>query len=159
VRARREALKARARDRAIVHGFPLAVAALNRAGIGPLKAEVSSAELRGAGLRAMGEVSSRLGLGNAYVVFGHTHRAGPLAHDDVREWHRPPAQPGAAPGARLVNVGSWTYDSIFLTATPGESPYWPGTVAIVDDDGPPLLQRLLLDRTHEELARPAAVLA
>ena len=155
VRARRAELTALARRRAIVHGFPLAVAALNRAGIGPLKAEISSAELRGAGLRAMGEVAAHLGLGDAYVVFGHTHRAGPLAHDDVREWHRPPALPGAAPGARLVNVGCWTYDSIFLTVTPGESPYWPGTVALVDDDGPPVLRRLLLDRTHDELARRA----
>ncbi len=160
VRARRAELVADARRRAIVHGFPLAVAALNRAGIGPLKAEISSAELRGAGLRAMGEVAARLGLGDAYVLFGHTHRAGALAHDDVREWHRPPAAPGAAPGARLVNVGCWTYDSIFLTDTPGESPYWPGTVVLVDDDGPPVLRRLLLDRTHDELARrPAATLA
>jgi hypothetical protein len=159
VRARRAELTAHARRRAIVHGFPLAVAALNRAGIGPLKPEISSAELRGAGLRAMGEVASRLGLGDAYVVFGHTHRAGPLAHDDVREWHRPPALPGVAPGARLVNVGCWTYDSIFLTAKSGESPYWPGTVALVDDDGPPVLRRLLLDRTHDELARHDTALA
>jgi predicted phosphodiesterase len=159
VRARRAELAALARRRAIVHGFPLAVAALNRAGIGPLKAEISSAELRGAGLRAMGEVASRLGLGDAYVVFGHTHRAGPLAHDDVREWHRPPTLPGGPPGARLVNVGCWTYDSIFLTDTPGESPYWPGTVALVEDDGPPVLRRLLLDRTHDELARRAGAVA
>jgi hypothetical protein len=160
VRARRAELTAITRERAIVRGFPLAVAALNRAGIGPLKAEISSAELRGAGLRAMGEVAAHLGLGDAYVVFGHTHRAGPLAHDDVREWHRPPALPGAAPGARLVNVGCWTYDSIFLTATPGESPYWPGTVALVDDDdGPPVLRRLLLDRTHDELARRVGAVA
>jgi hypothetical protein len=152
VRARRAELTARARQRAIVHGFPLAVAALNRVGIGPLKSEISSAELRSAGLRAMGEVAARLDLGDAHVLFGHTHRAGPLAHDDLREWHRPPALPGEAPGARLVNVGSWTYDSVFLTVTPGESPYWPGTVALVDDDGPPVLQRLLLDRTHDELA-------
>ncbi len=159
VRARRAELTAHARQRAIVHGFPLAVAALNRVGIGPLKSEISSAELRGAGLRAMGEVASRLGLGDAHVLFGHTHRAGPLAHDDLREWHRPPALPGGAPGARLVNVGSWTYDSIFLTATPGESPYWPGTVALVDDAGPPVLRRLLLDRTHDELAGRAAAAA
>ena len=159
VRAWRAELTAYARRRAIVHGFPLAVAALNRAGLGPLKAEISSAELRGAGLRAMGEVAAHLGLGDAYVVFGHTHRAGPLEHDDVREWHRPPTLPGAAPRARLVNVGCWTYDSSFLTATPGESPYWPGTVALVDDDRPPVLRRLLLDRTHDELARRGGAVA
>jgi hypothetical protein len=143
-----------------VHGFPLAVAALNRAGLGPLSAEVSSGELRGAGLRAMGEVAARLGLGDAYVVFGHTHRAGPLLGDDASEWNRGGAsdRDGAAPpgavrsGAQLVNVGCWTYDSIFLTRKPGESPYWPGTCALVDDAGPPQLRRLLLDRSHDELS-------
>jgi predicted phosphodiesterase len=142
---------AKLRRRAIVRGFPLAVAALNRAGLGPLRSEVSAGELRGAGLRAMGEVASRLGLADAFVVFGHTHRSGPLPADDPGEWNRPPA-PGAASGPRLVNTGSWTYDSIFLTDTPGESPYWPGTCVLVEDSGAPALQRLLLDRTHSELA-------
>jgi hypothetical protein len=158
-RARRSAFAARLRERAIVHGFPLAVAALNRAGLGPLKAEISSGELYRAGLRAMGEVASRLGVGDAHVIFGHTHRAGPLARDDAREWNRPAAVPGNTPGARLVNVGCWTYDSIFLTARPGESPYWPGTIAVVGDDGPPELKRLLLERTHAELAPRGRALA
>jgi predicted phosphodiesterase len=144
-------LVAELRTRAMVRGFPLAVAALNRAGLGPLRSEISAGELRGAGLRAMGEVASRLGLGDAFVVFGHTHRSGPLPADDPGEWNRPPA-PGAASGPRLVNTGSWTYDSIFLTDTPGESPYWPGTCALVEDDGAPVLQRLLLDRSNSELA-------
>jgi hypothetical protein len=135
----------------MVRGFPLAVAALNRAGLGPLRSEVSAGELRGAGLRAMGEVATRLGLADAFVVFGHTHRSGPLPADDPHEWNRPPA-PGAASGPKLVNTGSWTYDSIFLTDTPGESPYWPGTCVLVEDSGAPVLQRLLLDRTHSELA-------
>lgn len=142
-RGRIAALGANLRTRALVHGFPLAVAALNRAGIGPLKAEISSGELRGAGLRAMGEVAERLGLGEAYVLFGHTHRAGPLPGDELAEWN---------PRARLVNVGCWTYDAIFLTRRPGESPYWPGTCALVEDSGPPELRRLLLDRDHAELS-------
>jgi hypothetical protein len=140
----------RLRTRALVLGFPLAVAALNRAGLGPLKPEISSGELRGAGLRAMSEVAARVGLGDAYVIFGHTHRAGPLPGDDAGEWGRLP-QDAQARVARLVNVGCWTYDSIFLTKTPGESPYWPGTCAFVEDEGPPVLHRLLLDRTHAEL--------
>jgi hypothetical protein len=146
-RRRLTSLGAHLRTRAIVRGFPIAVAALNRAGIGPLNAKISSGELRGAGLRAMGEVAARLGLGDAHVIFGHTHRAGPLAGDDLAEWDHPTA----GSQARLMNVGCWTYDSIFLTATPGESPYWPGTCAIVEDEGPPELRRLLLDRTHDEL--------
>jgi hypothetical protein len=164
-RARLGAIAANLRTQALVRGFPLAVAALNRAGLGPLNAEVSSGELRGAGLRAMGEVSARLGLGEAsarlglgeaYVIFGHTHRAGPLPGDDASEWNgRAPSDADAtqAPssGARLVNVGCWTYDSIFLTRKRGESPYWPGTCALVGDSGPPELKRLLLDREHDEL--------
>lgn len=143
---------AKLRTRALVHGFPLAVAALNRAGLGPLRSEISSGELRGAGLRAMGEVARRLGLGDAYVVFGHTHRSGPLPGDRASEWNRPPAAPGGTPGARLVNTGCWTYDAIFLTDKPGESPYWPGTCVLVEDSGAPALQRLLLDRSNAELA-------
>jgi hypothetical protein len=148
----RAALVARLRREAIVRGFPLAVAALNRAGLGPLRAEVSLGELRRAGLRAMGEVAQRLGLADSYVVFGHTHRSGPLPEDDLREWHRPPAVPGGVAGARLVNCGCWTYDSIFLTDPAGDNPYWPGTVAVVDDSGPPTLARLLQDRTRSELS-------
>jgi Calcineurin-like phosphoesterase len=133
------------RTRALAGAFPLAVAALNRAGFGPFNADLSSGELRRAGLRAMSDVATRLGLGEAYVVFGHTHRAGPLPGDRASEWR------GAA-GARLINSGCWTYDSYFLTATPGESPYWPGCAVLVEDDGEPRLLRLLADRAHGQLA-------
>jgi hypothetical protein len=51
-----------------------------------------------------------------------------------------------------VNTGCWTYDTIFLTDKPGESPYWPGTCVLVEDSGAPALQRLLLDRSNAELA-------
>ena len=145
--ARRRSLARRVRRRAIVAAFPLAVAALNRAGIGPLRADVSMSELRRAGLSAMGDVAARLGLGDAYVVFGHTHRPGPLPGDAPEEWR-------GRGGARLVNAGSWTYSSIFLTPKPGESPYWPGTCVIVEDDGAPQVRRLLQDRTHVQIASP-----
>lgn len=132
------------RGRALTAGFPLAVAALNRAGLGPLKADISAVELRRAGLAAMGEVAARLNLGDAYVVFGHTHRAGPLSGDEQAEWL------GRA-GAKLVNSGSWTYASFFLTGKPGESPYWPGTCVLVGEQGPPVVKNLLSERSHAEL--------
>jgi hypothetical protein len=140
-------LVATLRRRALAAGFPLAVAALNRAGLGPVRPDISAGELRRAGLAAMGEVAARLGLGDAYVVFGHTHRGGPFSGDRHHEWL-------ARSGARLINAGSWTYAPVFLTSTPGESPYWPGTCVLVGDSGPPELRRLLKDRTHAEL-RPA----
>ncbi|MFZ1154248.1 MAG: hypothetical protein WAN93_05025, partial [Solirubrobacteraceae bacterium] len=136
--------KVNLRSRALASAFPIAVAALNRAGIGSFNADISGHELRRAGLRAMGEVCSRLGLGDAHVIFGHTHRAGPLPGDAVAEWRGPA-------GARLINSGCWSYDSYFLTDTPGESPYWPGGSVLVEDDGPPMLRRLLDDRTRTEL--------
>ncbi len=147
----RGSIGARLRRRALVGAFPVAVAALNRAGLGPVRADVSAKELRRAGLRAMGEVAARLDLGDAYVVFGHTHRAGPLPADHDQEWRGMSSAATAGSGARLVNAGCWTYDSIFLTSTPGESPYWPGTCVLVEDSGPPVLKRLLLDRSHAEL--------
>jgi len=134
------------RGSAIKTAFPLLVGGLNRAGLGPLNADISRTELRRSGLRAIGEVAARLDLGDAYVIFGHTHRAGPLPDDPASEWR-------GRGGARLVNSGSWIYDAIFLTPTPGESPYWPGTCVLVEDTGPPVLKRLLLDRSPAELVR------
>ncbi len=133
------------RRRAFVAAFPLAVAALNRAGLGPLKTDISLDELRRAGLSAMGEVAARLNLDDAYVVFGHTHRTGPLPGDEEQEWR-------GRGGARLINAGSWTYSSVFFTAKPSESPYWPGGCVLVEDEGPPVVKRLLIDRSHGELA-------
>ena len=139
------------RGLALAGAFPLAVAALNRAGLGPLRTDISTEELRRAGLRAIGEVADRLGLGDAHVVFGHTHRAGPLPGDSESEWR-------GRGGARLVNCGCWTYDLVFLGRAAGETPYWPGSCVLVDEDSsePPRLKRLLLDRSHAELAPVAA---
>jgi predicted phosphodiesterase len=142
--ARRGALARDLRRRALVGAFPLAVAALNRAGLGPLSPKVSGGELRRAGLRAMGEVARRLDLRDSHVIFGHTHRAGPLAGDRPEEWI-------GAGGARLTNVGSWTYSSVFLSSTPGESPYWPGACVLVEDSGAPIVKRLLQDRSLADM--------
>jgi hypothetical protein len=140
------------RGRALAVAFPLVVSALNRAGLGPLSPNISGHELRRAGLRAMGEVAARLGLGDAYVIFGHTHRAGPLPGDCNAEWR-------GRGGARLINAGSWIYEPTFLTQAPGESPYWPGVCVLVEDAGPPVLERLLSDCSHAELAAGRAASA
>jgi hypothetical protein len=117
--------------------IPGAVALLNAAGIGPFNATLTGEELRRAGLRAMGEVSSRLGIDAQHIVFGHTHRPGPLPRDDPAEW----VTPG---GARLWNGGSWFYEPVFLdSARPGEGPYYPGGIVLVRDEGPPEVRKLL----------------
>jgi hypothetical protein len=124
------------RGRAIAAAWPLAVAALNRAGLGPLRPEVSGTALRRSGLRAMGEVATRLGVRADHVIFGHTHRAGPLAPNDPAEW-------STSLGVRLVNSGSWVYEPAFLGDDPGSSPYRVGFAVAIDDDDPPRLINLL----------------
>jgi hypothetical protein len=141
--------RASLRTRVLAGAFPLAVAALNRVGLGEYHSDISAEELRRAGLRAMGEVAQRLGLGSAHVIFGHTHRAGPSPGDDRSEWIGPS-------GARLMNAGCWTYDSYFLRGAPGQSPYWPGGSVLVEDSGPPVLMRLLDGHSHAALSATSA---
>jgi hypothetical protein len=93
----------------------------------------------------------RLGLDDSYVVFGHTHRAGPLPGDRQIEWQGQRQSGAVAAGMRLVNAGCWTYDPAFLTPVPGESPYWPGSCVLVEDSGPPLLRGLLCEHSHGQL--------
>jgi hypothetical protein len=112
------------------------VGVLNRAGIGPLRADLSGAELRRAALRAFAEVLRRLAVSAPYVVFGHTHRAGPLPRDDRGEWT-------AGQGTSLLNTGSWVHEPAFLGQSPHHSPYRAGFCAVLGDDGPPRLTNLL----------------
>jgi calcineurin-like phosphoesterase family protein len=136
------------RRRALATAFPLGVGAINRAGIGPVKADLSGPELRRAALRAMREVVARLGIDARHVVFGHTHRAGPLPGDDPDEW----TLPG---GGALMNAGSWVYEHMYVGRSWGD-PYWPGAaVALEDGDGPRLL-RLLQRVDGAAISPPAA---
>jgi hypothetical protein len=119
------------RARALAAGFPLAVGVANRAGLGPVAADVSPVALRRAGLAAMQTVVRSLGVDARWVLFGHTHRAGPLERDDAAEW------------GTLVNTGSWVHEETFLGGAGSDSPYWPGSVVEVGDDGPPRLVNVL----------------
>jgi calcineurin-like phosphoesterase family protein len=129
--------------------FPALVAGLNRVGLGPVRADLSGPELRRAALRSMGEVARRLVPDARHVIFGHTHRAGPLPADDAAEWTAPT-------GARLHNSGSWIFERFLVGDEDDGHPYWPGGAVRVDgrDDVRPL--RLLAGTTRAELiGRPA----
>jgi predicted phosphodiesterase len=117
--------------------IPSAVWALNRAGMGPFEAKLSGVALRESGLRAMRDVIDGLALDAQEIVFGHTHRPGPL--------------PGDSGWDRLFNCGSWLYEPNLLGAEAGKSPYWPGCVLFVEDDKPPELRRLLVEVSQEDL--------
>jgi predicted phosphodiesterase len=118
--------------------IPSAVWALNRAGMGPFEAKLTGSTLRRAGLNGMSDLLTALEIDAREVIFGHTHRPGPLPQDS--DWD-----------PRLFNTGSWLYEPNLLQTTAAESPYWPGTLLFVEDDKPPELRRLLLDATHADL--------
>jgi hypothetical protein len=136
------------RAAALGAGYVAAVAAINRAGLGPVDRRLSGVALRRGGLRGMSEVLRRLGVRAPWVLWGHTHRAGPWPGDDPEEWRTPE-------GSRLLNTGSWVYQPHFLAGGPADSPYWPGSAVVVEAEGPPRLIRLLGDRSHQELRPPA----
>jgi predicted phosphodiesterase len=118
-------------------GIPTAVATLRLLGLGPIGFEISGRELRTAALDAMGIVMERLGIEADHVIFGHTHRSGPVARDDIADW----TTPG---GARLHNDGTWVFDPTFIgRGGAAENPYWPGRALIVGETGPPELVGLL----------------
>jgi calcineurin-like phosphoesterase family protein len=125
------------RRRVLAGAFPLGVGALNRLGLGPVRADLSGPELRRAGLRAMRDVVARLGIDAEHVVFGHTHRGGPQPADDAADW----ALPG---GGRLLNSGSWVLERAWTGGGPA-SPYWPGGAVEIEDGRPPRYIRLLDD--------------
>jgi len=111
-------------------GFPLAVAAVNRAGLGPVRADLSGPALRRASLDAMHAVTRHLGIRAEHVLFGHSHRTGPLPGDDRSEW------------GRLMNVGSWVAGG--GTSEAGvAAPYRAGGTARIAPTGPPVLERVV----------------
>jgi len=130
-------------------GYVAAVTAINQVGLGPIDRNLSGTALRRGGLRGIGEVLRRLDVSAPHVIFGHTHRSGPWPHDDHAEWTAPT-------GSRLHNTGCWVYQPHFLTPSPGQSPYWPGTAILLEDGAAPRLQRLLGDRGHDVLRPPGA---
>jgi hypothetical protein len=77
-----------------------------------------------------------LGVEAEHVLFGHTHRTGPVAGDDARAWVTPA-------GTALHNTGSWVYEPAYVAGGDTASPYWPGTVTLVEDGRPPRRLRLL----------------
>ena len=128
--------------------FPGAVAAMNRLGLGPFAPDLSGVALHRSGLRGMAEVARRLGLEADVVVFGHTHRAGPLAGEEDG-WT-------IDGGARLVNTGTWMYEPMLVDGPAGRSPYWPGTCLVLDGREETRLEHLLSDASHEDLRGPTA---
>lgn len=120
--------------RMLLAAFPLGIRGINLLGIGPLSSDLSGAALRRSALLGMGEVASRLGIDAEHLIFGHSHRAGPLPDDDVTEWR-------TASGTWLHNSGNWVHEPAFAGGADG--PYAPGGAVIVEETGSPEVLRLL----------------
>jgi predicted phosphodiesterase len=114
--------------------LPGAVGVANRLGLGPVRADLSPGAITQAGLAAMGEVISRLGIDADHVIFGHTHRRGPLRAETG--WR-------LEDGTRLWNTGSWIHTPWLLGRAAADSPYWPGTIVVLEGDRAPRPANLL----------------
>jgi len=121
---------------------PGAVGVANRLGLGPVRSDLSPGTITRAGLAAIGEVVRRLGIEADHVIFGHTHRRGPMRSETG--WR-------LEDGTRLWNTGSWVYAPGLVGRTAAESPHWPGTVVVLEGERQPALLHLLDDRTKDEL--------
>lgn len=139
-----------ARTAATRAGIPAAVWGLNRLLRADFDPALSSAAITESGIDAAVELAQRLGLGEVDVITGHTHRGGPWPEEDA--W----ALPG---GGRLHNTGAWVFASAFHQPGTPPGPYWPGTLTWLDESGPPRRERLLLDRSGEQLGETVARLA
>ena len=122
--------------------LPGAVGVANRLGLGPVRSDLSPGAITRGGLAAIGEVTRRLRIEADHLIFAHTHRRGPMRAETG--WRLPE-------GTRLWNTGSWVFAPGVAGSTSTDSPYWPGTVALLEDDGSPQLRHLLDDRSRDEL--------
>ncbi|MGH2982218.1 MAG: hypothetical protein ACRDKV_09290, partial [Solirubrobacterales bacterium] len=132
--------------------FPLVARGLGRALGRRFDSDISVKNISRAGLEAIKDTLGRLGVDAEHVVFGHTHRPGPLDRDDPSEWR-------LANGTRIYGSGSWTYSPGLCGPTSGQSIFWPGTVTWVGDEGPPERRELLAGRTHTDLGAAARRIA
>jgi Calcineurin-like phosphoesterase len=120
---------------------PGAVGLANRLGLGPVRSDLSPGAITRAGLAAIADVVERLAIDAGHLIFGHTHRRGPMA--DESGW--------TAGATKLWNTGSWVYAPTLLGSNAATSPYWPGTIALVSDAGEPTLRHLLDELERAEL--------
>jgi predicted phosphodiesterase len=121
---------------------PGAVGVANRLGLGPVRSDLSPGAITRAGLAAIGEVVHRLGIDVDHVIFGHTHRRGPLKGEVG--WR-------LESGTRLWNTGSWIHSRWLLGKAAADSPYWPGTIITLEHSRDPRARNLLEDRDRNEL--------
>ncbi|GIK78371.1 MAG: hypothetical protein EDQ89_12705 [Acidobacteria bacterium] len=128
--------------------IPATLRGLEQVGLGRFNRDFSTAEIGRSGVAAMHVVVERLGIDADHVIFGHIHRRGSLPgeHEDggAPAWRRN--------GVTLHNTGNWLYAEALLGRAVPESPFWPGSMILVGEAGPPELVEVLADVDREVLA-------
>ena len=128
--------------RAARAGFPVAIRGLNGLLRSEFEPDVRPPAIFRSGVEAATEMAARLGVDDAHVITGHTHRGGPLPGEP--EWPLPR-------GGRLHNTGSWVYADVFHHPGTPPNSYWPGTVTWLEDDEPPRRVQLLQEHSHAQM--------
>ena len=132
------------RRRLASFGFAGAVGVLNLLKLGPLHREISPARLRSAGIESAAAAAKGIRVSPDHLIYGHTHRPGPLSGDQAAEWL-------GSDGTQLWNSGSWVFEEHFLKGAKPGSPYWPGRVVEVLESGPPRIISTLNDLSAAEI--------
>jgi UDP-2,3-diacylglucosamine pyrophosphatase LpxH len=123
----------------LMHGTVL------KPGTAPLTARLLGTQMRRHSLPALARVTHHLGIQAEWVIFGHVHRVGPLAGDQLSAWRGP----GGAP--RLANTGAWLYEPLLVHRASPPHPYWPGGAVLLEAGRPPRAVGLLDDLSAAEL--------
>ena len=128
--------------------IPATLRGLERAGLGRFNRDFSIDEIGRAGVEAMHVVVERLEIDAEHVIFGHIHRRGSLPDDNGSA----ESPPWSREGVTLHNTGNWLYAEALLGLAAPQSPFWPGSMVVVGESGPPELVEVLADVDREVLA-------
>lgn len=94
--------------------------------IGSVPARLLGVQMRRASIPALARVAHRFGVDADWVIFGHVHRRGPLADDDLEQWDGPGGRP------RIANTGSWVYEPLLVHHVSPPHAYWPGGALVLE---------------------------
>ncbi len=94
------------------------------------------------------ELEPALPPGIRSVIFGHTHRPGPLEEVDTAEHWKVTLR---GQELAVMNSGSWLYNDGKARSPDYRPQRWPGTFILIPDHGPPRLVEVLAHLSRDEL--------
>lgn len=113
--------------------------------LAPVSAFLLDRQMQRHALPAMQWVVQALGVDARWVIFGHVHRRGPRARDNLARWTGEGSRP------QLLNTGSWRYEPVAVRGLDGNASYWPGGAVSIGEDDVPVSVGLLDELSEREL--------